>query len=472
MEPFNATAAYGLAMALTRGGDRQTRRQSDGPLSAPSRQLGRDHLFDHLSGARALRRSNGVHRPRARTDRHAVSRRSCLPTDTSSVLAADPSRGSRRLARRRRRRRRRRLVAGIRATACIFFATTRVDSLRQPASRRAPRGPRSSADYDNDGATGSSCPHRGGDCACITGSRPGASEMSVCRVAARRVAGCSCSRVRRCRPRRRPRRDGRRVACCVTAERAAFRMSALTRGLQPGSCGHGNRAGRRRQSPRRRSPRRQARGPSGYSSAISAMEHSATSRRRSACRRPGPYTAVAVADINKDTIPDFFFGRADAAGVFAMSQRRRQIHGRSDAPAASDWRECRAVRRLRQRRPARSPRADSRGCSLVEVCRQPVGRCHVVGRCRGAQSPRPIPRRRSPLRTWMRTATRTPSCAVASGAVRVWRNDGGNHHPSVRVRLTARVSNRDAVGAKVELRAGSLRHKIETIATTPGGCPG
>ncbi len=60
---------------------------------------------------------------------------------------------------------------------------------------------------------------------------------------------------------------------------------------------------------------------------------------------------------------------------------------------------------------------------------------------------------------------------LASGMVRVWRNDGGNRHPSVRVRLSARVSNRDAVGAKVELRAGSLRHQIETLATTPAAAP-
>jgi hypothetical protein len=60
---------------------------------------------------------------------------------------------------------------------------------------------------------------------------------------------------------------------------------------------------------------------------------------------------------------------------------------------------------------------------------------------------------------------------LASGTVKVWRNEGGNRNPSVRVRLTARVSNRDAVGAKVELRAGSLRHKIETMTTTPAAAP-
>ena len=33
--------------------------------------------------------------------------------------------------------------------------------------------------------------------------------------------------------------------------------------------------------------------------------------------------------------------------------------------------------------------------------------------------------------------------------------------------LKARVSNRSAIGSKVEMRAGSLRHKLETMSTTP-----
>ncbi len=48
----------------------------------------------------------------------------------------------------------------------------------------------------------------------------------------------------------------------------------------------------------------------------------------------------------------------------------------------------------------------------------------------------------------------------------MWRNDGGNRHTSLRVRVEARVSNRSGVGAKVELR-GSLRQVIETSAASP-----
>jgi tetratricopeptide (TPR) repeat protein len=55
----------------------------------------------------------------------------------------------------------------------------------------------------------------------------------------------------------------------------------------------------------------------------------------------------------------------------------------------------------------------------------------------------------------------------ARGAPIVLRNDGGNGNRSLRVRLVARVSNRSSLGSKVEMRAGSLRQRIETSASTP-----
>jgi tetratricopeptide (TPR) repeat protein len=60
---------------------------------------------------------------------------------------------------------------------------------------------------------------------------------------------------------------------------------------------------------------------------------------------------------------------------------------------------------------------------------------------------------------------------IPGGGLRVARNDGGNHNRGVRVQLSGKVSNRSAVGAKVELRAGSLQQKIETYSASPAPAP-
>ncbi len=58
-----------------------------------------------------------------------------------------------------------------------------------------------------------------------------------------------------------------------------------------------------------------------------------------------------------------------------------------------------------------------------------------------------------------------------SGTLRIWENRGGNKNPSLRVRIAGRISNRSGVGAKVEVRAGSLLHRLETYAATPAPAP-
>ena len=51
------------------------------------------------------------------------------------------------------------------------------------------------------------------------------------------------------------------------------------------------------------------------------------------------------------------------------------------------------------------------------------------------------------------------------------RNDGGSRLPSLSVRLTGRNSNRSGIGAIVEMRAGSLWQELERTATSPSPSP-
>lgn len=53
----------------------------------------------------------------------------------------------------------------------------------------------------------------------------------------------------------------------------------------------------------------------------------------------------------------------------------------------------------------------------------------------------------------------------------VLENSGGSRNRSFAPRLQGRVSNRDGIGAKVEIRAGSLRQKLETSAAVPMAGP-
>ncbi|MCM3904282.1 MAG: FG-GAP-like repeat-containing protein [Pyrinomonadaceae bacterium] len=60
---------------------------------------------------------------------------------------------------------------------------------------------------------------------------------------------------------------------------------------------------------------------------------------------------------------------------------------------------------------------------------------------------------------------------IPGGGLKVARNDGGNRNRSVDVQLVGKVSNRTGVGAKIDLRAGSLQQKLETYSASPAPAP-
>jgi tetratricopeptide (TPR) repeat protein len=185
----------------------------------------------------------------------------------------------------------------------------------------------------------------------------------------------------------------------------------------------------------------------------------------------GPYTAIAVADINKDGYPDFFLAPRDGPAVIAVSDGQGRFHTRP-APEGS-----------RAATVAQFVDYDNDGLlDLLIASGSSLRLFRNIGGNRWSETTAPA--RLSALTPEGGRAVQSIALGDvdndgdtdivlrdASGRLRVLRNDGGSQNASVRVRLGARVSNRSAIGAKIELRAGSLRQILETSSTTPASAP-
>jgi tetratricopeptide (TPR) repeat protein len=176
------------------------------------------------------------------------------------------------------------------------------------------------------------------------------------------------------------------------------------------------------------------------------------------------YTALAAADVDKDGYTDLLFARAGAPAVFARSDGGAP-YTTVDGPAVA---------------------AGATVAQFVDYDNDGVLDLFTAG----GGAPRLF---RNTGRTWADVTDRAglPSLGsqgdvvsaafgdvdsdgdtdalvlLAGGDVRYWRNDGGNRNRSLAVRIEGRVSNRLGIGAKVEVRAGSLRQKIERSAAFP-----
>lgn len=180
----------------------------------------------------------------------------------------------------------------------------------------------------------------------------------------------------------------------------------------------------------------------------------------------GHWISVAAGDVNKDGYTDFFFGRIDAVGLFAISDGKEKFKT-VPAPAGTEA-------------AGRAQFLDYDNDGLLDC---------VLLTNKGLRVLRNVGN------AWI-DATQTAVGASASvrgisfsagdidndgdtdlvvlsseGNVIVLRNDGGNKNNSLRVTLTGKVSNRNGIGTKVETRAGSLVQKLETSASTPAIAP-
>ena len=183
-----------------------------------------------------------------------------------------------------------------------------------------------------------------------------------------------------------------------------------------------------------------------------------------------PYRALAAGDFNKDGFVDFYFARSDSGGVVAMSDGRGRFSTTAgpDGGSAVDFAQF----------------IDYDNDGLLDLFTAYRRSLHLFRNIGGRWSDVTTHARLHAVAETLnanvvsigfgdldRDGDLDAAALLANGELRSWRNEGGNKNGSVAVRLAGRVSNRDGIGSKVDMRAGSLRQRFEVSAATPALTP-
>ena len=174
-------------------------------------------------------------------------------------------------------------------------------------------------------------------------------------------------------------------------------------------------------------------------------------------------TTVAAGDINKDGFTDFYFS-SGATGNFALSNGKERFQI-TQAPAAGDASQLFDY--------------DNDGLlDLISIAQTGVKVLRNTGDSWTDVSDTATQKLSTGNGTRVLASGDLDGdgdtdlvFGVPGGGLKIARNDGGNANNSLRVALAGKVSNRSAVGSKVEMRAGSLAQKLETYSASPAPAP-
>ena len=197
----------------------------------------------------------------------------------------------------------------------------------------------------------------------------------------------------------------------------------------------------------------------------------------------GRITCAAAGDLNKDGFTDFFFGRRDDASVLALSDGQGKFRVRPIVDNAKDDKTA-SGSPLVAIDAAQIMDYDADGLlDVIAVSDKGLRAWRNVGDAFIDVSERILPANAQPPADggwWARSfasgdldvdGDTDMILKLANGSLKAARNDGGNRNNSIRVQLAGRVSNRSAVAAKIEARAGSLWQKLETYSASPAPAP-
>ena len=183
---------------------------------------------------------------------------------------------------------------------------------------------------------------------------------------------------------------------------------------------------------------------------------------------PEKTNAVAVADLNKDDFPDIFFA-GEALGVVAMSDGRGHFTFIPGPPVTAvtvaqflDYDNDGLLDLL-----TRSPD----GFRLFRFLERAWIDVSTTAMLPEVSTAIPLVSARSTVLGDLDRSGTTDLVTTTDGQFLLLRNTGDTQNQVLRIELSGLASNRTGIGTKVQMRAGSLRSRVETSAASPAVGP-